>query len=125
MAKKALAPLVQNHLRNCVPRYPVRIIPATVKPDPEGPKPLRPPLRSAPTYMTTVHIASQPEGPIQKCFRCERVLVDGRGAMSTDGHGVTFWGPGKFVGVVAGNPECSFLMDRDADPHQADERRCV
>ena len=72
--------------------------------------------------MTIVHIAAEPEGPIQRCARCQEILIDLRGAMVLNGHQVGSWKPTAFVGVIRGNPTCSFLMDRDA--LEADELRC-
>ncbi len=51
-----------------------------------------------------VHIAGQVEAGIQLCSRCGLVLVDWRGAMSTDGR-MSFWAVGRMV-ATAGHCWC-------------------
>lgn len=72
--------------------------------------------------MTIVHIAGEPEGSIQRCARCQEILIDLRGTMALNGRHPGNWKPTAFVGVIRGNPTCSFLMDRDAI--ESDEMRC-
>jgi hypothetical protein len=69
-----------------------------------------------------VHIAGEPEGLQQRCARCGEVLINAEGTMSTSPGPIPAWGVGNFVGVVKGNPTCSFLMERDAA--ELDEQRC-
>lgn len=81
-------------------------------------------------FRTRVHIAGVPEGAIQKCFRCDCVLVDATGSMvlSSTNEGAMFWASGCFVGCVEfadgrrTNPTSSFMMDRDAK--EVDEVAC-
>ena len=71
---------------------------------------------------TVVHIAAEPDGPIQKCARCDKVLCDARGAMIQTGERnrqYPFWETGAFVGQVGNG---SFLVDRDACA--LDEQKC-
>lgn len=72
--------------------------------------------------MVIVHIAGEPDGIMQHCARCPEILIDLQGAMVLNGHNPAWWRTAAFVGVVKGNPTCSFLMDRDA--LEADELRC-
>lgn len=74
--------------------------------------------------MLTVHIAGKPENLLQKCFRCNRVLIDNRRVLATGKEGQLFyWTPGAFVGAYdSGNG--SAVRDRDADESNSEERAC-
>jgi hypothetical protein len=65
--------------------------------------------------VTVVHIAGAPTETQQRCVRCHKVLIDLTNAMVPEGSGpISGWAPGGYVGVVAGNPEHSFTLPRDA-----------
>ncbi len=80
-------------------------------------------------FRTRVHIADVPVGLVQKCFRCSEVLINGENCASSDGHGMSFWAVGSFLGVVERadgrktNPIMSMSMDHDAT--EADEVSCA
>lgn len=72
--------------------------------------------------MLTVHIAGEPVRMVQRCFRCNRVLIDYRRAASSDGR-FSFWEAGAFVGVTHDTfPVGSMAMERDASGD--DEQAC-
>jgi len=65
---------------------------------------------------TTVHIAAEPDGLIQRCLRCHAVLIDATNCMAVGAGTVSLgcWQPGGFVGVMEGNPTVSNAMAHDA-----------
>ena len=73
--------------------------------------------------MLTVHIAGAPDRLVQRCFRCNRVLIDYRRAMVPTGQGFGWWATGAFVGVTHDTfPVGSMAMERDAQGD--DEQAC-
>ena len=79
-------------------------------------------------YRTRVHVASPPEGLVQKCFRCGAVLTDLTNASMAGEWSPAFWEAGRFIGVserIDGRPMCPisfYLMDHDAT--ESDEVAC-
>lgn len=76
--------------------------------------------------MITVHIAGKPENLLQKCFRCNRVLIDNRRVRSPEGKEgeLFYWEPGAFVGAYDGGRNGSGIRERDADESNPDEQAC-
>jgi hypothetical protein len=63
--------------------------------------------------MTVVHIAAPPEAQIQRCSRCQEILIDVRNAMVPIGSpGPGCWGVGCYVGVEGNR---SYVRDYDAN----------
>jgi hypothetical protein len=69
--------------------------------------------------MLTVHIAGKPERDMQRCFRCNRVLVDNRRSGQ-----LQYWKPGDFIAAYDDGRNGHGLRDRDADESDPDERQC-
>jgi len=83
-------------------------------------------------FRTRVHIADQPKGGQQKCFRCDTVLAETRSAWHSpagqQAPASPFWPVGKYIGILERtdgdptNPVSLFVMDHDAEG--ADEIHC-
>ena len=69
--------------------------------------------------MVTVHIAAKPENDLQRCFRCNRVLVDNRRSGQ-----LSYWTPGVFVAAYDGGRNGHGVRDSDADESNPDEPPC-
>ena len=81
-------------------------------------------------FVTRVHVADQPEGDVQKCFRCSDILVNMEGTMILGNSPKRlFWATGAFVGTIERadgkpvNPRGYFVMEHDAQAE--DEISCT